>query len=296
MRMSAATVKKQDTELWLAKRFLSEFGAGRTSCVSLSDFVPAKAQHSAADLNNMMPDVVAANLGGQDVGLELTAYSDDDLKNQQGAFQKSARLAVRHVAVNFPSLQGCIVGYDSFETAKPPAGKISEFARQLLDCADRMLSARIVPGRTVDFPTIQQLSIEKPLGHWPLLDQYIYRVSVTASDGPLQIPVDGSTSFAHYYGTDVQKLADSIRTKEGKRQRKSFNGLTTLWLLIHAAREPMSSAITPLDAGEIRDLLASPAASEAKASGFDRVILWDYIWGGYVDLKSGMHKTYAKTT
>ena len=87
-----------------------------------------------------------------------------------------------------------------------------------------------------------------------------------------------SAEFAIIHRT-VQKKINSL--KNAYRKDISNN-----WLLIHATRNPISSDIYPLFPQEIERLLGSEAGLLAKQSEYKRVILWDGVDGGYVDLKS----------
>ncbi|MBA4107528.1 MAG: hypothetical protein C0485_17465 [Pirellula sp.] len=106
------------------------------------------------------------------------------------------------------------------------------------------------------------------------------------------MPVDATTGFAMGYGTNIDVLAQIIEKKTSRFGMSYTNGIHDNWLLIHAAGYPESSFITPLQQDEIERLLASEARVKAVSSPYSKVILWDYIHGGYVDLVTGEYVAF----
>jgi hypothetical protein len=287
-RIVMITFSKQQIEVERARRFVRSFGQAAARVRSLSDFVGETSSiANVNELDNMMPDVVA-QLDGREVGIELTAYSDDEIKNAWSAFVPAVRTAVKGYSHAYPSLNGLLIGYHPNTNRRPP-GKVDSFAQQLLQMVSELLPPEILECRRIrSFALSANHRIARPYQKWSLLEGYVTAVSVTVPGKPLDIPVDACTGFATTFGTRLEKLTQAIDKKARKKRKKCFlSGIDDFWLLIHADREPASSAVTPLDDYEIESILQSSAAESARESGFNKVILWDGIWDGYVDLVSG---------
>lgn len=285
---------KQQVEVERARRFLKEYEPTVSARVrSLSEFVRGSSQAPKPnELDNIMPDVVA-QMGDREIGIELTAYSNDSndgIKAAWGSFTSKVRKAVKETSRSYPSLNGMLVGYHPDLTQYPPA-QFDDFACQLLLATSEKLAPEIIECDAVRTYTLSNhVRSASSFNNWPLLDRYVKSIRVTVgSGGPLNTPVDSSSGFASSFGACPETLAKIIDAKASKKLKQCYqNGLHEFWLLIHADREPKSSAITPLDEYESEQILRSAAATSAKASGFEKVILWDGIWGGYVDLVSGV--------
>lgn len=238
-------------------------------------------------LNSKSPDVIAT-IEAKNIGIELTAYRDDSLKDSWGAVVPMIREAVRCCDASFPSLRGLLIGYRPNLNKLPPRKyDVAEFANQLLDAVVASLPA--APSST---GSDRCIAIRGPFDRWKHLANHIQAISVTIPARSIDLPVDATTGFASAYGTSIDALTEIIEKKISRFNMSYTNGIHENWLLIHAAGYPESSFITPLQQDEIERLLASKVRVKAVSSPYTKVILWDYIHGGYVDLVTGEHVAF----
>jgi hypothetical protein len=268
-------LSQQDVEVrlarWLAERHMPEL----LSIQSLNEFIGDKR------LKSTSPDVVA--IRGCTVGIELTAYQDDRIIDSWGAILPKVRASVRRLDPQFPTLRGLLIGYSPDLQKLPPRKRdVNEFAKQLLEAV------------SIAFPAPPALTgkcrtevVRLPDGKWPLLREHVSFVRATLPARFVDLPVDSQTGLACAYGTSVDEIARIIDDKTSKFAKAYTQGIDEHWLLIHAAGYPESSFITPLQDDEIERILNSTASISAACSPYAKVVLWDYIHGGYVDLTSG---------
>ncbi len=243
--------------------------------------------HTNRDWDNISPDVVVC--GSNVIGLELTAYGNQ-LENQVYDVRYQVSRHAREVLkIHYPSLQGYTVFWKPDYQNPVPKSKIAAFAKELLTfVSDQFQEESLEIEQWREFPIEFDQTVEQVFGKWNLLKRHTLAVKVFRARYLGDLPVSVSLgSHTTYRTTRIETLVDSIGKKIRAFKSAHRIGIDSHWLLIHAARALISSDNYPLFPQEIERLLASEAAEMARQSDFDRVILWDGVDGGYVDLKHG---------
>jgi hypothetical protein len=280
--MPATRISQKDMEINLATQFLCAAEIDHSGVESLSDFV-------GKYLDNRMPDVVA-HVDSTHIGIELTSYTDNRTKDLQGDAIYRIDAIAPAVAMGFGSLTGVRATYRFNENAVLPEGTEVAFVSAVSSfLALEQRAQALVRGMRWYFPLTGSSPIVPNLR--TLLDSYLLSLHLDETGIGPKRAFSLRAFSAMNFGTKLVELTRIIDTKAAKKANAYLACLTQLWLLIHATREPTSAAITPLNEHEVELLLNSGAAASARKSGFDKVLLWDYVHGGYVDLVSGQHAT-----
>ncbi|NOY41036.1 MAG: hypothetical protein GXP26_04250 [Planctomycetes bacterium] len=263
---------------------------------TLAEFVGSEREPTTNMLyDKIFPDVVAVS-SAKNIGIELTAYSNVDHKNgkeDENALWKS-QLQVHEYVIDW-NLSHCFLrGFHIFwgpNTRDVLSTNItSDFAEELLDFAraeDKKFAFKI--GDERKYPEYRASPDSNPFTAWKLLKRYAKSVTIRRPEGWQQNPVCVYANYVTSSGTSVDSLGKKVEEKIKKFKNKEAykKNIDEFWLLIHATRNPSGSAIAPLSEFETNRLLNSSVAKQAQQSGFSRVVLWDGIDGGYVDLKTG---------
>jgi hypothetical protein len=239
------------------------------------------------DLDKVCPDVVVC--GSDVIGLELTAYGNQ-VENQVYNIRYQVSRKTRNAySDNFPNLQGHVVFWKPNYRNPLPKSKVATFGMELLSFVSEQLQVEPLElGQWKDFPADWDDTIDQIFYKWELLKNYALEVRVCRAEHLGDLPISVSMgSHTTYRGTHVETLVSLIGKKAKSWKSAYRDTIDSQWLLIHAARDQISSDIYPLFPQEIDRLLQSKAGEIAKQSDFDRVILWDGVDGGYVDLKNG---------
>jgi hypothetical protein len=301
MNVSAADIKKMWEKSWEIEttgRFLSELETNVSDVMTLAefvkaDFVPGTRQH----LDNVCPDIVAI-VDGRAVGVELTAYADNEPQDRlSAAMRRVSEIARREFAAQFPMLSGCTIFYEPNEKDILPKASQRRFTGELLALVEAEQTNR--PFTQDEDRRIPDFSVRQspnPFEGYPLLKKHVTRVSIYFRESlrrfPVSVPPGGCAST---FGTSIDCVCQAVDSKNTALQRAYLAGLSETWLLIHATGSLTSSRITPFCRGEIDDVMASDAARRATSSSYQRIFLWDGLHGGHVELKTGMARECSLT-
>jgi hypothetical protein len=277
-------------EVECAQKFLDEFGCSFKRVLTLKEFcgVPVD-ERIGINLDYVCPDVVAITNEAA-IGIELTAYADNESQDRLSAvMHRVHELARTEIASQYPDLSGVMIHYAPNQRRVLRGRDARQFVEQLFDFARAKNEERPFE-RDEDrhFPEYGTRPPSQPFDKWPLVERHASAVTIHFRESfkGLQASIP-SGGFPSSFGTSLNHLKAKIEAKELARQKAYSARLQDVWLLIHATGEPRSSRVTPLDPWEISRLLSSPAAEIAQQSGFGRVVLWDGLHGGYVDLITG---------
>jgi hypothetical protein len=127
------TIWSKNYEVDTATRFLKELGAPINEVLTLKEFAGIERDPKTnIDLDNVCPDVVAI-VGGRPVGIELTAYADNESQDRLSAVMMRVNEVTRtEYASKYPDLHGFSVSYSPSMVNVIPGNKISQFIEQLL--------------------------------------------------------------------------------------------------------------------------------------------------------------------
>lgn len=285
---------KKDYEVKTDQKFLREQLEIESDVQTLKEFARIeKASRTDRDLDKCCPDTVAV-IDKKVVGMELTAYPGNAEKNRlQNEICRVSDIVRDKLCQDFPELNGCYVSWMSNQVNILAKDSTGDFAIELLEFVKTENQKNpFAVGECRRFPEHRQQSstrpATRPFKQGSLLDKHAQSVTVRRPSGnqsaAVSVPPSGFTSS---FGTSIEILSAIIEGKESSRDKAFKKGIKEFWLLIHATRNPISSAIAPLHQHEIDRLLQSDAAEKARETQFRRVILWDGHHGGYVDLKNG---------
>jgi hypothetical protein len=278
----------KDDEIDTAKRFLIELGTPMHELLTLQEFArrDPDPEFIVEHLDNKCPDVVAITDIGP-IGLELTAYTDDDSQNQLSAVLNDVYDSGVALASSFPELQGFqlyILPRDDNtlrrRDARPLAEQVLEFVRS------EHISAPFGADEDRHYSVLHTRKTRMVFADWPLLDRQLRSVTVHTRSSFQADPLELFGGFASAFGTRVERLTEGITKKAVKLKNGYTGGLSAVWLVIHADGNPRSSRVAPMWPDEIDRLLHSSARQSANESGFSRVFLWDGVRGGMVDFIS----------
>lgn len=275
-------------EIEIAEEFLESTHLLSGFIKSLKEFLCIDVcPYTNRDLDNICPDVVVC--GSNAIGLELTAYGDE-IENQVFNIRYQVSRNVREeLKSQFPNLQGCTVFWKPNYENPLPKSKVTAFGKELLSFVTEQLEANPLKlGQWKEFPTKWKDTVEQSFYKSELLKRHALEVKVCRAEHLGDMPVSVSMgSHTTYRGTHIETLVTLIGKKIKSWKSAYKESIDSHWLLIYAARDQISSDIYPLFPQEIDRLLQSEASEIAKKSDFDKVILWDGVDGGYVDLKNG---------
>lgn len=232
------------------------------------------------------PDVVAT-IEGKNVGIELTAYHDDKILDSWGDLKKRISEVIKSGVLS-PAVRGYLVSYrlkhrDLSGVLKDALSFVAQLSDFTLSC-DSAEPFKI--GERRSYPSRTRPIDPQPFLRWPLLEQHVDSVLIRKTG------VDCAPYFhanlAHYYGTSPDAVAHVLAAKTKQRATNSHKcGIDDCWLLVHADRNPASSAVTQIDQFTVHEILTPQIRAAAQGTGYSRVYLWDCIWGGWIDLVSG---------
>jgi hypothetical protein len=280
-----------------ARRFLIELGTPVQEMLTLKEFASRDPDpnFNIEHLDSVCPDIVAITAADA-IGLELTAYTHDNLPNQISAVLSDLSEVGDQIAGGFPDLRGFQIHVSPNTTsalrqrdARPLAVQVFEFVHSeqsrdpLHADQDRYYSARISRNNRHAFED------------WPLLGQHLQSIAVHSRSALQDEPVALYGGFGLHFGTQLEAVAQTIVTKGAKLKSGYTRGLAATWLLIHADGKPRSSRIAPMWSDETERVLNSSVRQSADESGFDQVYLWDGVRGGFVELRSGRSSVVAPT-
>jgi hypothetical protein len=275
----------KDDEVDTAKRFLIALGIPVQELLTLQDFARRDPDPNFVieHLNNKCPDVVAISDIGP-IGLELTAYTDDDSQNRLSAVLNDVYDAGVALAAGFPELHGFQLYFSPRDDntlrrrdARPLVEQLFEFVRS------EHSSAPFGSDDDRHYSVMHRRKTRNVFADWPLLDHQLRSVTVHTRNSFQGEPVELFGGFASAFGTRVERIAEGIAKKAVSLKKGYTRGLSAVWLVIHADGNPRSSRIAPMWPDEIERLLLSSASQSANESGFSRVFLWDGVRGGMVD-------------
>jgi hypothetical protein len=277
-------------EIETAKSFLETTKLLDADILTLKEFVGIDTCPSTnRDLDYVCPDVVAIT-NGWAVGIELTAYGGDESENRLFDIRcEVSQEAREEFGDAFDALLGFRISCDPVEGNVLRKAQVRAFTKQLLQFVlEKTRKSPFSPGERIVYPPYWTLARESSFKDWDLLHAHIRRIRVHAPNSAEKLSVAVSMSSpVSCRGTSVELLIERIRDKIKSLEKAYRKNIDQMWLLIHATRNPISSDIYPLFPQEIERLLGSEAGFLAKQSEYERVILWDKVDGGHVDLKSG---------
>jgi hypothetical protein len=251
---------EKSCEVKTAERFLKELGID-ADVMTLAEFTDSdRVPGGTQRLDCMCPDLVAVS-GGQAIGLELTAYSDNPgHEHLSAAMRRISEICRAELAAKFPELAGCTLFYDLIESDVIRKAKFRHFGEQLLHFAREQHLRRSFGGDECRrFPERGMGRIVSPFGNYPLLTEHVSEVTIyhrAFSTLPVSVPPGG---FASSFGTSIDCLVNAIDGKRKALRNAYLEHIQPTWLLIHATGSLVSSRITPMTRGEIADLLGSEA-------------------------------------
>jgi hypothetical protein len=258
--------------------------------VTLREFVGIERHPDTnTPLDDVCPDVVAL-IDGKIVGIELTAYSDNEAYNRWSAVMRQVWEVARADSANkYSDLCGFDIQYSPKKKNVLRKRDIPHFVGQLFGFVHaKHTEEPFTCDEDRVFSKQHTRAPRRIFQQWDLLEQHVdsvkvhYRVS--NQDTPVSVVPDG---FASLFGTSIEHLVGTFEKKEHCLRNAYMQGLAEVWLLIHATGSPRSSRISPLSRPEIDDLLASTLCERARKTGFDHVFLWDGLRGGLVDFVAG---------
>ncbi len=291
-----AREEQKNAEVSTAKDFLEETGLLKAEIQTLAEFVGSECRPAAnKHYDDMCPDVVAVSSAGN-IGIELTAYSANDVENASSSSKIRVSKYVRDdLSSSFPDLQGIYISWEPNTENVLSKNRAPAFAEELLNFvrAEHKGSAMRI-GDVQKHPEYQALPNSSLFETGSLLKKYAKSVTVhrpkNLQSSAVSVIIGGNTTIR---ATSAESLSATIKRKSDKLAKAHKEKIDEVWLLIHATRRPTSSDIYPLFPQEIERLLESDAAEQARRSDFSRVILWDGVDGGYVDLKTGVSSPVA---
>lgn len=276
-------------EIETAKRFLESTQLLTADIRTLKEFAGIDSCPSTnRDLDYVCPDVVAV-AGRRAIGIELTAYRGDESENRLFNIRCQVnRVAREEFSGNCGELKGCHIFWDPKEENVLRKVDVRAFTKQLLGFVQaKQRESPFSRDEKNDFPPYWTATRETPFKDWSLLNEHASRVRVYLPSGLSELPVSVSPgSSTSCRGTSTEIIHRTVQKKINSLKNAYRKDISNNWLLIHATRNPISSDIYPLFPQEIERLLGSEAGLLAKQSEYKRVILWDGVDGGYVDLKS----------
>lgn len=282
-------------EVETARRFLEELGVAFSDVQTLKEFHENyEDSRTGRDLDYVCPDVVAI-VDGQPIGIELTAFAPDEEDDRLSSImQQVSDINRTEIASAHTVLNGFSVHFSPNENNIIRVRDVRQFAQQIVDLVkSEHCRNPFVAGEDRHLPERHSLS-SKPFNEWNLIEQHVTSITIhyrpTESCLPFSIP---SSSFTRTFGTSLDHLLKKLSEKGKAREKALCDGLSEIWLLIHATGQPISSRVTPLFEYEIDRILSSSAQQIAINAGYDRVYLWDGVRGGYVELVSGDRKAHS---
>jgi hypothetical protein len=146
--------------------------------------------------------------------------------------------------------------------AVPRPADRKHVARQLVDLVHKA-SSTVVAQTGYD---------QDALVHWPRLASYFKYILVSPRvTSPRFYSHDGSAQV----GVNIREICRIIEAKGKKRLRFALTDVSECWLLICTTGETAADSAGPLLAPEQSRLASDVVRRACRASGFDRVILWD---------------------
>ena len=283
-------------ELETARRFLEELSVPFRDLQTLKEFVGLdRDPQTKKDLDHLCPDVVA-NIHGKPVGIELTALAQDADEDGLTAIKRQISDQNRTEVANCnPDLSGFVVFISLNKRNILRSRDVRQFIEQLSELV-RLENQKQAFKAGEEREIVCKNDILDEYGESKrLLSQHMTSITVhyhpTEYSLPFSIPLTGLTRA---FGTSQKHLSDRLSKKRKARSLAKCEGLSELWLLIHATGEPISSRVAPLYRHEVDTLLKSPSRQSAIETNFDRVFLWDGVHGGHVELVSGNCKIYTQ--
>ena len=286
---------EKNWEIEIASRFLNELGEPTTEVLTLKEFLGVERDsRTNIDLDDVCPDVVA-RIADAAIGIELTAYADNESHNRLSANMYRASEVVRkELADNYPELCDFMLDYSPNKDNVLPLKRIRDFVEQLLSFArDQHRNQSLAPGEYRRLPRPYDRVQRNTFEDYDILRQHVTAVSIARYQSDYAIPVSVAPGgFSTHFGTSVDHILQRIKAKTISLSKACLDGQNEPWLLIHATGSAASSIIPALFPEEIQKMLASAIPQAAKQSGFNRVILWDGLHGGFIDFVTGEVREY----
>ena len=284
------SMRKERYEKNIASDFLRDCGFSDFKVESLSEF-------AGRDLRNESPDVIVT-VDSHHIGMELTAYSENESENRWRSFMNRTTEYSRKIAGDYLELSGLSIGYRPKLSNEPRMIDAELFARQMLDFVrDWQVPKAIRRGQRLRFPSYLDDYRQGPFPKSPLLRKHVHWVSCGRVSERKEYPVSISLGgFTSCLGLSTEVLTSTIAHKGRKIRRDLTIKMTELWLLIHATGWPISSRIRPIEAGNgaLEKLRDCKFAETVRSTGFDRVFLWDGVHHGIADLASGIELRHVE--
>lgn len=281
-------------EVEIARRFLEELGVAFSDAQTLKEFHECSVDsRTGIDLDYVCPDVVAI-VGGQPIGIELTAFApDEDDDRLSSMMQRVSDINRTEIANAHTELNGFSVHFSPNENDIIRGRDVRQFVQQIVDFVKSEHRRNpFVAGEDRHLPERYSRS-STPFREWNLIEQHVTAITIhyrpTESRLPFSIP---SSSFTRTFGTSLDHLSRKISDKGRAKEKALSYGILEIWLLIHATGQPRSSRVTPLFEHEVNRILSSSARQGAMNAGYDRVYLWDGVRSGYVELVYGDRKVH----
>ncbi|MBL9163923.1 MAG: hypothetical protein JNL18_14420 [Planctomycetaceae bacterium] len=289
-------IQAKSGEVETARLFLEELGVAFSDVQTLKEFYGSdKDPRTGRDLDYVCPDVVVI-IDGQPIGIELTAFAPDEDDDRLIAIKQQISEQNRTEIAGFnPDLSGFVVFISLNERNILRSRDVRQFIVQLSELVRHEKQKQAFKARE-EREIVCKSEIFDAFGEsMQLLSQHVKSITIhyhpTGDSLPFSIPLTG---FTRTFGTSQKNLSDRLSKKRKARSLALCEGLSELWLLVHATGEPISSRIAPLYQHEVDTLLESPSRQLAIETGFDRVFLWDGVHDGHVEFVSGKCKTYTQ--
>lgn len=288
---------EKNAEVELATRFLSEVGAPVSEVQTLKEFLRVERDaRNNMDIDHLSPDVVA-QIAEKVVGIELTAYMDNEHHARLSAVMYGISEQLRkELSTDYPDLKDLILDYSPKTENFVSARNRRAFLVQLLEFVRLQHSKRaIAQGENRRVPLPNDRNQRNVFEDHDLLQKHVNSVSISRYPREYGIPVTVSAGgFATHIGISMEHLLEVIAKKTDQLTRAKLDRQDESWLLIHAAGWGGCSTIPALIPEEIKKLSCSSLSEAAAKSGYQRVVLWDGIHGGYIDFVSGDHRGFRQ--